>query len=73
MKCEFLPSYSPDFNPIELVFSKFKAYIRQRQHTLASVTISDDNGINSTLFLHDAVWSVTADDAKGYFRHCGYH
>lgn len=73
MKCEFFPSYSPDFNPIELAFSKFKAYIRRRQHTLASVTIGDDNDINSTLFLHDAVWSVTANDAKGYFRHCGYH
>ncbi len=25
----FLPSYSPDFNPIELAFSKFKAHIKR--------------------------------------------
>jgi len=25
----FLPSYSPDFNPIELAFSKIKAYLRR--------------------------------------------
>jgi len=36
MICKFLPSYSPDFNPIELVFSKFKAYIKRRQHIIAS-------------------------------------
>ncbi len=25
----FLPSYSPDFNPIEMAFSKFKAFFRR--------------------------------------------
>lgn len=31
--CEvlFLPSYSPDFNPIELAFSKLKAFVRQQK------------------------------------------
>lgn len=72
MKCEFLPSYSPDFNPIELAFSKFKAHIRRRQHTLASITADDDNDIDCILFLHDGVWSVTPKDAEGYFRHCSY-
>ena len=27
-KVEYLPAYSPDLNPIELSFSKFKAYLR---------------------------------------------
>jgi transposase len=67
-----LPSYSPDFNPIELAFSKFKAYIRRRQPTLASITSDDEDNIDSILFLHDAVWSVTPKDAEGYFKHCGY-
>ena len=26
----FLPPYSPDFNPIEMAFSKFKAYLKRR-------------------------------------------
>jgi hypothetical protein len=69
--CEFLPSYFPDFNPIELAFSKFKAYIRRRQHIL--ISIDDDEGNKECiLFLHDAVWSVTLDDAEGYFKHCSY-
>ena len=25
----FLPAYSPDFNPIELVFSRLRAYLRR--------------------------------------------
>ena len=72
MKCEFLPSYSPDFNPIELAFSKFKAYIKRRQHILVSIIGDDDNDIDCILFLHDAIWSITLEDAEGYFRHCSY-
>ena len=26
----FLPPYSPDFNPIEMAFSKFKANLKRR-------------------------------------------
>ena len=26
----FLPPYSPDLNPIEMAFSKFKAYLKRR-------------------------------------------
>ena len=72
MMCEFLPSYSPDFNPIELAFSKFKAYIRRRQHILISIVGDNEDDEECILFLHDAVWSVTLDDAEGYFRHCNY-
>ena len=72
MKCEFLPSYSPDFNPIELAFSKFKAHIRRKQHIMISVTDDDDDNRGCILFLHEAVWSVTLEDAEGYFRHCSY-
>ena len=72
MKCKFLPSYSPDFNPIELTFSKFKAYIKWRQHILVSIIGDDDNDIDCILFLHDAIWSITLKDAEGYFRHCSY-
>jgi len=73
MVCEFLPSYSPDFNPIELAFSKFKAYIRRRQHVLISITPDDDEDNKACiLFLHDGIWTVTPEDAEGYFGHCSY-
>lgn len=73
MRCEFLPSYSPDFNPIELAFSKFKANIRRNQHVLVSIVDDDDDNKDNILFLHDAMWSVTLEDAEGYFRHCSYY
>jgi transposase len=59
----FLPSYSPDFNPIELAFSKIKAYLRRvgvrTQETLETA-------------IGDALDLVTPEDAAGYFRHCGF-
>lgn len=59
----YLPAYSPDFNPIELLFSKIKAFVRKcRPSTL-------DKLIQA---FKDAVLSVTSDDAKNTFEHCGY-
>jgi hypothetical protein len=72
MMCEFLPSYSPKFNSTELAFFKFKAYIRQRQHILISIDDDDEGNEECILFSHDAVWSVTLNNAEGYFRHCSY-
>lgn len=64
-KCSllYLPAYSPDFNPIELLFSKIKASIKK----LRPATL--DKLIQA---FQDAVLSVTPDDAKNTFRHCGY-
>ena len=59
----FLPPYSPDFNPIEMVFSKLKAQIR----TLAQKTIE---GLWAALGrLSD---NVPASECANYFRHAGY-
>jgi transposase len=59
----YLPPYSPDFNPIEMIWSKVKRLLR----TAAARTLDA---------LHDAFGvamnAVTADDVKGCFRHCGY-
>lgn len=58
-----LPPYSPDFNPIEEAFSKVKQALRRAQAR------TDDD-------LRAATWAafatVTADDAAGWFTHCGY-
>jgi transposase len=58
-----LPSYSPDLNPIEEAFSKVKGLLRKaKARTLEAL-------FGATAQALDA---VSADDARGYFEHCGY-
>ena len=59
----FLPPYSPDLNPIEKMWSKIKAILR----TLKART--QEALINA---IAKALESVTASDAKGWFKSCGY-
>lgn len=63
--CEiwFLPPYSPDLNPIEKMWSKIKAILRMLKARTEAALI---NAIAKAL---DA---VTANDAKGWFKSCGY-
>ncbi len=59
----YLPPYSPDFNPIEYLFSKIKAFIRKlRPLTLPQLIQA----------FVDAVLSVTPSDATNTLKHCGY-
>jgi transposase len=58
-----LPPYSPDFNPIEEAFSKVKALLRRAQARVLEALFEATE---------DALVSVSAEDARGYFRHCGY-
>jgi len=59
----FLPSYSPDFSPIEETFSKLKTSLRRA-------------GARTQEALHEAIGhallTITTQDAQGWFRHCGY-
>ena len=59
----YLPPYSPDYNPIEMAISKMKALLRK----LARRSID-------TLYegIGQAMTSITAQDAIGFIRHCGY-
>ncbi len=62
-KILFLPAYSPDLSPIELAFSKLKQYLRRagaRSREVLETTIAE------------ALGTITLEDAKAYFRHCGY-
>lgn len=59
----YLPAYSPDFNPIEPAFSKIKQLLR----SLAARAVHDL--WNATQPVLD---QITARDAAGFFRHCGY-
>jgi len=59
----FLPPYSPDYNPIEMIFAK----IKQRLRSLACRT-------RDALWraMQSVLDEVTATDAINCFRHCGY-
>jgi transposase len=59
----FLPAYSPDLTPIEEAFSKVKAILRgMGPHTRETLQQA----------LEYALTRITASDASGWFRHCGY-
>ena len=59
----YLPPYSPDFNPIELAFSKFKRLLR----TAAERTV--EALWNTCGQLLDR---FTEHECRNYIRHCGY-
>jgi transposase len=59
----FLPSYSPDLNPIELAFSKLKTWVRQ---VAARTRVALDDAIAA------ALKTVTLQDVIGWFGHAGY-
>ena len=59
----FLPSYSPDLNPIEEAFSKVKNLLRRaKARTLQALFEATARALEA----------VSAADARGYFEHCGY-
>ncbi len=60
----FLPSYSPDFSPIEEAFSKVKNILRKAQARTHEALV-EAIGI--------ALDAVSRQDALGFFEHCGYH
>jgi len=60
----FLPSYSPDLNPIEEAFSKIKALLRKVGARTREALVEG---------MAEALASVTPEDARGWFRHCGYN
>jgi transposase len=59
----YLPQYSPDLNPIEMLFSKLKAFLRK----LAERTIHRLCGAIGSF-----VPRLSARQAANYFRHAGY-
>jgi transposase len=59
----YLPKYSPDLNPIEMHFSKLKAYLRK----LAERTVG-----RLIRRIGSFVQTFIAREARNYFRHAGY-
>jgi transposase len=59
----FLPPYSPDFNPIEMAFSKFKAHLKRE----AARTVAELWGAIAC-----AADTFTPDECQNYFAAAGY-
>jgi transposase len=59
----FLPSYSPDLNPIEEAFSKIKALVRKEGARVRETLVEA---------IGRALAAVTPEDAAGWFAHAGY-
>ena len=58
-----LPPYSPDLNPIEMAISKIKRLLRKLgRRSIAELIEAIGQGVSS----------ITAEDAGGFIRHCGY-
>lgn len=60
----FLPAYSPDLSPIEEAFSKVKNFLR---------SIGARTREELYKAIEDAMLTITVNDIRGWFRHCGYH
>ena len=60
----YLPPYSPDLNPIEEAFSKVKGLLLRRAGARTREALIEAMG--------RALDVVTAEDARGFFEHCGY-
>ncbi len=63
-RCELvlLPGYSPDFNPIELAFSKIKAFVK-------AVGARTRGALDSAIAA--ALSTVSLGDVLGWFEHAG--
>ena len=63
-RVEFLPAYSPDLNPIELMWSKVKSILQK---------LEARNPKDLVKAIGTALNKVKDSDAIGWFNHCGYN
>lgn len=59
----YLPPYSPDFNPIELAFSKLKTLMRK----IAPRSVTD-----LWKCIPEVLECFSSRECQNYFKHCGY-
>jgi transposase len=64
--CEllYLPSYSPEYNPIEEAFSKIKEILRRAQARNREALVEA---------IGQALSAISSKDAWSFFKHAGYH
>jgi transposase len=61
--CWYLPPYSPDYNPIEKIWAKIKAFLRKAKARTREALYQAFGA---------ALDVVTAQDCQNSFAHCGY-
>jgi transposase len=59
----YLPSYSPDFSPMEPCWAKLKAHFRARAARSIEALEAE---------LPSALRTITPDNTRSWFRHCKY-
>ena len=59
----YLPSYSPDLNPIEEAFSKIKRLVHKAEARTKETLVEA---------IGWALAAVSSRDARASFKHCGY-
>jgi transposase len=62
-RLEYLPPYSPDFNPIEPMWSKIKQTLKSREPRNERQLLKAASAAFAT---------VTPSDCQGFFLHAGY-
>lgn len=62
-RVRYLPSYSPDYNPIEMMWSKIKQFLK-------SAKARTEEGLIQAI--GKAFQDVKPSHALGWFNHCGY-
>jgi transposase len=62
-RLEYLPPYSPDFNPIENLWSKVKQELKRRAPRTARQLFTAAGAAFAT---------ITPEDCRGFFLHAGY-
>lgn len=59
-----LPRYSPDYNPIEMLWQKLKHYLKKARI---------DEFAELEKGLDEAMKKIKHSDIKGWFKHCGFN
>jgi len=64
VKFLFIPTYSPELNPIEEAFSKVKQYIKKQKARTVNILLN---------VIEDALKIITQNDVIGYFNHAAQY
>ncbi len=60
----YLPPYSPEFNPIEMLWSKFKQYLKKKKARISEIL---------DIYITESLNFISKTDLENWFKHCGYY
>lgn len=61
----YLPTYSPELNPVELAFNKLKTILRRYEYR-------DILRFNIHVGIYRALQEISASDTRGFYNHVEY-